>query len=235
MSVIKKVNLSEQVLDYLLKNIEDGHWKLQEKLPNEIELSSTLNVSRNVLREAMKVLENFEIIEGKPGKGTFVCANALNNISTYNYFKSIRNTPSVESILEARLVVESYTIKKVATNLDENQKEILLNLREIELQKIEDRNYTFDDDLNFHSTLAKMCGNNILENLIISTLEKLRNTKYTQIKDYVPKDVRYNSAMNHIEIIDSVIAKDGEKASAILYSHLSNRIAYIQEKSKVNK
>lgn len=53
---IKKVNLSTQLVDTMTTLIEDGSWKLGDKLPNEVELAASFEVSRNVMRESM---ENF--------------------------------------------------------------------------------------------------------------------------------------------------------------------------------
>ena len=69
---IKKVNLSTQLVDTMTTLIEDGSWKLGDKLPNEVELAASFEVSRNVMRESMKILENFGILESKTGIGTFI-------------------------------------------------------------------------------------------------------------------------------------------------------------------
>lgn len=43
-----------------------------DKLPNEIELSKELGVSRITLREAIRILVTRHVLEIKRGKGTFV-------------------------------------------------------------------------------------------------------------------------------------------------------------------
>ena len=39
---IKKVNLSTQLVDTITSLIENGTWKLGDKLPNEVELATSL-------------------------------------------------------------------------------------------------------------------------------------------------------------------------------------------------
>lgn len=61
-----------QVIDRMKKDIAAGVYKEREKLPSEFELSKTLGVSRATLREALRLLEEDNIIVRRHGVGTFV-------------------------------------------------------------------------------------------------------------------------------------------------------------------
>jgi GntR family transcriptional regulator len=61
-----------QVIDRLKKDIEKGIFKEKEKLPSEFELAKSLGVSRATLREALRLLEEENIIIRRHGVGTFV-------------------------------------------------------------------------------------------------------------------------------------------------------------------
>ncbi|GEK32508.1 GntR family transcriptional regulator [Kurthia sibirica] len=61
-----------QVIDHLKADIENGVFKENEKLPSEFELSKSLGVSRATLREALRLLEEENIIVRRHGVGTFV-------------------------------------------------------------------------------------------------------------------------------------------------------------------
>ena len=61
-----------QVIDRLKQDIEKGIFKEKEKLPSEFELAKLLGVSRATLREALRVLEEENIIVRRHGVGTFV-------------------------------------------------------------------------------------------------------------------------------------------------------------------
>lgn len=61
-----------QVVDELLQNIKQGIYAENEKLPSEYELSKQLGVSRSTLREALRVLEEDNIVTRRHGVGTFV-------------------------------------------------------------------------------------------------------------------------------------------------------------------
>ncbi|QFT88928.1 HTH-type transcriptional repressor YvoA [Bacillus sp. THAF10] len=60
------------VVDRLKQDIEQKLYKEKEKLPSEFELSRRLGVSRATLREALRVLEEENIVVRRHGVGTFV-------------------------------------------------------------------------------------------------------------------------------------------------------------------
>lgn len=66
-----------QVIDKLKKDIEAGVYKEKEKLPSEFDLSKQLGVSRATLREALRILEEENVIIRRHGVGTFVNSKPL--------------------------------------------------------------------------------------------------------------------------------------------------------------
>lgn len=65
-------SLSDLVRLELLDEIRRGKYLVGSKLPNEEKLAGELGVSRNTLREALRVLESEGVVEKKQGLGTFV-------------------------------------------------------------------------------------------------------------------------------------------------------------------
>ncbi len=61
-----------QVIDRMKQDFAAGVYKEKEKLPSEFELSKTLGVSRATLREALRLLEEDNVIVRRHGVGTFV-------------------------------------------------------------------------------------------------------------------------------------------------------------------
>ena len=69
--------LSQSVADNIVSMITiEKRFSAGDKLPNELHLSEELNVSRTTLREAVKILVAYDILEIQRGKGTFVCRTA---------------------------------------------------------------------------------------------------------------------------------------------------------------
>nr|WP_295971612.1 GntR family transcriptional regulator [uncultured Bacillus sp.] len=81
MSSIKSNNrhLYLQIIDRIKQDIEEGLYKEKEKLPSEFDLANQMGVSRATLREALRVLEEENVIIRRHGVGTFVNARPLFN------------------------------------------------------------------------------------------------------------------------------------------------------------
>jgi DNA-binding FadR family transcriptional regulator len=69
---LRRRTLPEQVVDELGQRIVRGDFAASGGLPTEPELSAELGISRNVLREAMKVLASKGLVEVRPKIGTRV-------------------------------------------------------------------------------------------------------------------------------------------------------------------
>jgi len=67
-----------QVKDAILEQIESGAWKTGDRLPGELELGVLFNVSRTVIRQALKELEFEQKISREKGKGTFITEPKIN-------------------------------------------------------------------------------------------------------------------------------------------------------------
>ncbi|MER7463311.1 FadR/GntR family transcriptional regulator [Streptomyces sp. NPDC097981] len=88
----------EAVFGHLRSAIERGEYAVGDKLPSEAELCRTLEVSRPVLREALRALQAMGLTVSKTGKGTFVLANTVEDPTFGDYAAS--------DLLEVRRHVE---------------------------------------------------------------------------------------------------------------------------------
>lgn len=68
----QKKLLSEKIVENIIGLIAKGYFKPGDKMPNELQLSQELNISRATLREAIKTLASRNVLEVRRGIGTFV-------------------------------------------------------------------------------------------------------------------------------------------------------------------
>ncbi|MDH6622689.1 DNA-binding FadR family transcriptional regulator [Streptomyces sp. LBL] len=94
----RRVSAMEAVLGHLRAAIERGDYVIGDKLPSEAELCRGLEVSRPVLREALRALQTMGLTVSKTGKGTFVVADAVEDPTFGDYAAS--------DLLEVRRHVE---------------------------------------------------------------------------------------------------------------------------------
>lgn len=67
-----KRSLVDQALEQLRLRIAQGAWAIGERLPTEPELSAELGISRNTVREAMRVLAFSGLIDIRQGDGSYL-------------------------------------------------------------------------------------------------------------------------------------------------------------------
>ena len=73
-TAVEKQSLSQQTAQRLYNRIViEREMAPGEKLPNELELSRSLGVSRTTLRDALRALTTQGVLEVRWGKGTFGC------------------------------------------------------------------------------------------------------------------------------------------------------------------
>ncbi|MCI9587123.1 MAG: FadR family transcriptional regulator [Oscillospiraceae bacterium] len=216
---IKKDNLSTKLIDAIIGLIEDGTWKPGDKLPNEIELAASFGVSRNVMREAMKILDNFGVLDANAGIGTFVAPFADSSIHRMHFFNNLRSNISVEQTMETRLIIEPELVYYACLRITPEELKILSNC-------VWHANPS-KDDFSFHLMMAKFSRNSILFNLLNTLLDQLRTTGYFDFGTYA-KDENSTSRMDHENIFAAIEQKDPQRAKAIMYDHLATRISVIR-------
>ncbi|WP_312048022.1 FadR/GntR family transcriptional regulator [Anaerotignum sp.] len=224
---IKKVNLSTQLMDMMISLIENGTWNPGEKLPNEIDLANSFSVSRNIMRESMKILENFGILDSRTGVGTYISENAINNICNMRFFESLKNNSSIEKLLETRLIIEPELAYYATLRATDEEIAALKYLLEEDTKKHVITNFFHTDDFHFHRYVAKYAKNDILENLLSTILEQLSADEYADFNKFVDNSVKIDSFNDHMAVFDAIAKRDPLLAKDIMYRHLFARMKII--------
>ena len=70
----------EKVLTYLEESLRSGKLALGQSLPPERELAELLGISRNSVREAIRLLEHMGFVVSSQGAGNFISCNIQRNL-----------------------------------------------------------------------------------------------------------------------------------------------------------
>lgn len=150
------------------KNLEFG-----DKLPSERVLSENFNVSRRNVREAIKKLELNDLVVSIPQSGTFI-AN-IGRIALIGIIDDLLNLKEQDfkSLIETRELLELQIVGLAAirrTALELKQIEEKFNNYKVKFLNGED---AFQEDLLFHLSIARACGNSSLNTLMLQITPKL--------------------------------------------------------------
>ena len=99
-----RVSASDLVVNNIRNKIQRGELKVGDRLPVEADLAKELNVGRSSLREGIKILTAYGVVESRQGEGTFITDNVARNFFEFmGFFPSKENS---EYLIELRRVIE---------------------------------------------------------------------------------------------------------------------------------
>lgn len=161
MKPINRQNVVDKVTKRIMDSILEGKFHAGEKLPNEYELIEELQVSRNSLREAMKILAAMGIVDIRIGDGTYICSEIRSSVVDPVIYGLICNVDSYEGLLECRQAIDESILTYAMRNITKEEiNELKENLNQT---KVAIQNGNFDLleelDLKFHYMLIDSCKN----------------------------------------------------------------------------
>lgn len=206
--------LHEDVLHQLYSAIESGLWALGEKLPGEQLLAERFSVSRNCIREAMKVLANRGIVWTKPGSGTFLSENA--NILVYFARKELNSLGEIElkELIETRCLIEGQVAYYAAKRGSDEEFDELESL----LFETADLNLCHEMHLKFHDKLAEIAKNKLLTQLLSSIHNEIaaQRERYREYHTEMLKNVMYS----HAKLLQCLKNREAKEARQAMLDHI---------------
>lgn len=100
---LPKGSISEIIVERITNALIRGELKPGDQIPTEAEFSEKLNVSRNAIREAVKVLVSFGVLEIRRAEGTFVAEEYSPRLLDPMLYGLILSQRSMEELLEFKL------------------------------------------------------------------------------------------------------------------------------------
>ena len=216
---IRKAPLSKVVMTRIKNAILNGQLKFEDKIPTERELAAGFNVSRNMVREAIRALEiagYLEIRQGPKG-GAFVREFTPDRLSEGFLDYYLANKLTIKEMNDVRLHIEPEVARLAAGNNDSDMG--------LQLKKAVENEYMagpIDERVtsltNFHLALAAMCGNFFYE-IIINVLVAI--TKEIVIAGYREGDMVVHGTGQHNYILKAVLNGESDKAAKAMRDHLT--------------
>ena len=131
--LLRREALPEQIVRQLVALVRSGELKPGDKLPAERTLADSLGVGRPTLREALRALQLLGILDIRHGGGVFVSELQPDTLlGPLHLFLSL-DPHSLDTILEARKVIEGALLAFVAKTIDDGAiAQLKANLAEFE-------------------------------------------------------------------------------------------------------
>lgn len=200
---IKQESLGILVANQLRQSIWNKEIEFGERLI-ESDLSEKFGVSRNTIRDALKILEYEEMVISKPRKGTYV--SQFSNVD-WKEIIELRTIIETHAFVKALQFLNTKHIAELEIILDE-MKENVLN---------ENWNRLFDLDMEFHDYVVKLSGN--------SRIIKLYQSIQVQIRTFLVHLDKYYSSHTSFyeeqkELFEVMLTMNPEKVTEKIQTHI---------------
>ena len=123
---IKSKSVVQTVVDSITKAIIAGDLKPGDKIPTEMELAESFGVGRNSIREAIKILVYYGVLEIRRAEGTFVC-DGFNKImiDPMIYGVILHQSRDYVNLMELREMMEVGVMRLAIVKYEESELEKL--------------------------------------------------------------------------------------------------------------
>lgn len=171
----------EQVAQLIREKIL--HEGLQEgfRLPSEVQIAAELNVSRSVVREALRILDVMGYISAKKGPqgGIFVSSLYHKPVSDSFRLLAANGQITVDHLFDVCLQIEPFIIEQAAIHAKEEDIQKIADLFENTARHMDDAARLKRANIDFHLLLAEASGNPVLSILMKSLTDILLEVAYT--------------------------------------------------------
>src|SRR5690606_24680597 len=216
---------SDGAAERIIQLITSGPLEVGDKLPGERELARSLGVSRSLVRESLRTVESFGLIDVRHGGGAIVTSTtappaitagakraAEGRAEEHDAGKAVLThleRTTILAILEAREILELDIVELASERITEEESEWL--------RRAAERNDSWSDNREFHVTLAATTHNFMLERLITMLLDLLGDAH--QREHYPSPETAATLLEQHRGIAEAVIGKDAQLAQQLMREH----------------
>jgi GntR family transcriptional repressor for pyruvate dehydrogenase complex len=217
---IKRQNIYEQIVDHLRKYIIDNGLRPGDPLPTELELAKQLRVSRQSVREAVKVLTSVGVIETRPRDGSRLREANTQNLAEHLRFVFALKGATFRELIETRIVMECAFLPIIMAKADE----IDFRRMEAAIEKMranrENLKAFTQADMEFHQALVNATKNRVMAGFGVMLQEffrKMLEERGTSIH----MEISHKTIADHEGILSALRKKDLPEAQRIMQTHLA--------------
>ncbi|MFS0731273.1 FadR/GntR family transcriptional regulator [Curtobacterium sp. 1P10AnD] len=211
-------SLTDDAIARIQQMIVSGELQPGQRLPPEKELSESLGLSRNSLREAVKALELIRVLDVRRGDGTYVTSlEPTVLLEAVSFVVDMHHDRSLVDLLEVRRILEPASAVLATARASEQQIDELATL----MVAVDDSTGVEDlvaHDLQFHSTIAQIGGNQYLSGLLDALSSKT-------VRVRVWRGLTQNGSVQrtldeHAAIVEAIRRRDPQLVQSLVVAHV---------------
>jgi GntR family transcriptional repressor for pyruvate dehydrogenase complex len=205
----QKTRLSQDVVNQITDLILSEHLQPGDRLPPEHRLAEELGVSRSVLREGIKALEERGLVEIKQGSGTFVRRPSSEMVSdSFSLFLRTR-VARYSQLMEVREILDVEIAGLLAERATEEDLERLGGCIARMWEVLDSPAEFVEEDVSFHIAFYEAMKNQLLLTIMQPITELLSEAMSMTFE--APGSAE-SSLRRHEQLLERIRAGDGDGA-----------------------
>ena len=213
------MTVTDEAIARIRELIRSGGLRPGDRLPPEKELSESLGLSRNSLREAVKALEMINVLAVRRGDGTYVTnLRPSSAMDAMSFVLELQQDETIVDLLEVRRVLEAAAGARAAARITAEQVEELQEML-TQVGARSDVEELVTHDLAFHRRIATISGNEFLGDLLDVVAGR---TSRVRVWRGITQDGAIERTLGeHAAIVAGLALGDPALVSARLAAHVS--------------
>jgi len=217
LTVVSRTKLHEQIVVQIEGLIESGRLKVGDHLPPERELAGIFKVSRHSVREAIRILEQKQILKSRPGSGTFVVTEDESSLIEFLTDSLRRRKNKLFEIFQFRRMLEPQIVALAAQKAAAESIAEIENAQQAYQAVRDDPKSVKEKDQFFHLALARATGNTVLLQVMERLTDVLGESRVKMSQSTTRHQI---SIKGHARIVAAVRCRDAEAAHHAMNTHL---------------
>lgn len=204
-------NVEAKLLRYIQSGLTVG-----DKIPNEFELADLFGVSRNTVRESVKILASKGVLDVRQGAGTFVISTSTADDDPLRLGRYGDKLQLGVELFDVRLMIEPEIAASAAINATDEEIAALRRLCD-EIEAIHRAGGdTLKKDIELHTMIARTSKNRVVGELI----PLIASAVYTTM-DVTERKLIEQGFRAHRNIVEAIALHDSTGARCSMIEHFA--------------
>ncbi|MEX2444840.1 MAG: FadR/GntR family transcriptional regulator [Alkalispirochaeta sp.] len=215
---ITRISVTDEIARRIREMIESGAYSVGDKLPTEMELRDQFGVGRSSVREALRILQAYGLVELRPGTGAFVASvSERSEESIRTWF--IEKETELDEMMEVRMAVEPLAVRLAIEKASDAELQEIVAIHEKFTKAVENADplelATLDEA--FHTAIISASHNSLLikiNRLLVEAFREYRTKAFG-----IPENI-VDALGPHETIVAGLQEKNRAKGEKGMQEHL---------------
>lgn len=216
---VTKQSLADRLALRIREMIQQGEYRLGDRLPAIMEMARTFGVGHPTVREALTKLEAVGVVEIRHGSGVYVSRSDDVLLMSSPGYAPVVTRKLLMDLIRSRIPLEMQSVSEAVEHLTARHLKEMRRLLTTAGHHLRDDAVLSKVNMSFHREIAVASGNTVLLQLL-DVLREMFQREQLMILDIFGS--REQDHKGHLAILDALERHDGPLAVARMRKHLQD-------------